>query len=93
MQIVVGKFYKDLEDRTLYIFDSDTIEGQEIFWAFWHEQMLEEPNHGAIPFIGDGRLCELPFNGRPMRVTDRVKLVRECSEIEQHQYRKQMEGQ
>ncbi len=89
MELKIDTFYKDDQDKTILIFADEVIHGEKIFLAWWHEQMLGEPNHCAIHFTTKGYSC-LPLDGK-IRIFAHGKLVRACTELETRRYLKEIQ--
>jgi hypothetical protein len=50
--LVVGNFYKTDNDETMVVSHVE----DDIYMCVWHEQALDDPNHGMIPYSKGGRL-------------------------------------
>ena len=55
-KIEANKFYKAFDGKTILV----CFEEDDIFWAMWHEQALDEPNHGLLAFNEAGEYLVHP---------------------------------
>lgn len=92
LPLEVGRFYKDNEDHTMLVVGMERHDGIEVYYAYWHEQMLGEPNHAAITFSKNGYLLKTPFllDDKYEEIKD-CYLTRQCTELETARYEKEID--
>jgi hypothetical protein len=89
MNLEDGKCYKTADGKTFMIW-VDTVNGA--LYGFWHEQMLGEPNHGAIEFNQNGQAIYEDYLTKTIHVLGaEFDLVRECTAEELVQIEKEIE--